>query len=62
MDQSQRLKMPYVKPSLETLDVRTLTEAVGPVQALSSGATSQPTDTSLRSMGGGNKTTRLSRR
>ena len=31
-------KMPYVKPSLETIDVQTLTEAVGPVQAFSSGA------------------------
>ena len=33
-------KMPYVKPSLETIDVKTLTEAVGPAQALSSGVTS----------------------
>jgi hypothetical protein len=32
-------KMPYVKPSLETIDVQTLTEAVGPVQAFSSGST-----------------------
>ena len=31
-------KMPYVKPSLETIDVKTLTEAVGPVQAFSSGS------------------------
>lgn len=30
-------KMPYLKPSLETIDVQTLTEAVGPVQAFSSG-------------------------
>ena len=34
-------KMPYLKPSLETIDVQTLTEAVGPVQAFSSG-TQQP--------------------
>jgi hypothetical protein len=34
-------KMPYLKPSLETIDVQTLTEAVGPVQAFSSG-TPQP--------------------
>ena len=32
------MKMPYVKPSLETIDVKTLTETVGPVQALSSGS------------------------
>ena len=38
----QRMEMPYVKPSLETIDVRTLTEAVGPVQALSSGSTETP--------------------
>ena len=31
-------KMPYLKPSLETIDVQTLTEAVGPVQAFSSGS------------------------
>ena len=31
-------KMPYVKPSLETIDVQTLTEAVGPVQAFASGS------------------------
>ena len=31
-------KVPYVKPSLETIDVQTLTEAVGPVQAFSSGS------------------------
>lgn len=39
-------KMPYLKPSLETIDVQTLTEAVGPVQAFSSGtqeAAMQPT-------------------
>jgi len=34
-------KMPYVKTSLETIDVQTLTEAVGPVQAFSSG-TAEP--------------------
>ena len=34
----QGMKMPYVKPSLETIDVKSLTEAVGPVQAFSSGS------------------------
>jgi hypothetical protein len=57
-----RIKLPYVKPSLETLAVRSLTEAVGPVQAFASGAASQPNDTALSTMSGGNKTTRLSRR
>ena len=35
----QGMKMPYVKPSLESIDVKSLTEAVGPVQAFSSGST-----------------------
>jgi hypothetical protein len=31
-------KMPYEKPSLQTVDARALSEAVGPVQALASGS------------------------
>ena len=49
------MKMPYVKPSLETIDVKSLTEAVGPVQALSSG-TSEPAVAPQRLSSGGNKT------
>ena len=48
-------KMPYVKPSLETIDVQTLTEAVGPVQALASG-TEQPAIAPSRLNSSGAKT------
>jgi hypothetical protein len=47
-------KMPYVKPSLETIDVQTLTEAVGPVQAFSSG-TQQPAVAPTRLTSGASK-------
>lgn len=47
-------KMPYLKPSLETIDVQTLTEAVGPVQAFSSGTT-QPTVAPQRLSSGASK-------
>ena len=47
-------KMPYLKPSLETIDVQTLTEAVGPVQAFSSG-TQEPAMTPTRMTSGSSK-------
>jgi len=44
-------KMPYVKPSLETIDVQALTEAVGPVQAFSSGEDTAMAPSRLRTTG-----------
>ena len=50
----QGTKMPYVKPSLESVDASALTEAVGPVQALASAAgpsnsITPPTEGAVRS-------------
>lgn len=36
----QKEQKPYLSPKVETLEVRQLVEAVGPAQALSSGASS----------------------
>ena len=52
---SQGMKMPYEKPTLETIDVKTLTEAVGPVQAFSSGS-SEPSVAPERLSSGGART------
>ena len=54
---SQGMKTPYEKPTLETIDVKTLTEAVGPVQAFSSGS-SEPAVAPERLANGGSKTFR----
>ena len=51
----QDMKVPYVKPSLETIDVKSLTEAVGPVQAFSSG-TNEPAVAPQRLTSGGKNT------
>jgi hypothetical protein len=49
---SQGMKTPYEKPTLETIDVKTLTEAVGPVQAFSSGSSEAAVAPQALSSGG----------
>ena len=58
----QGTRMPYAKPSLETVDARLLTEAIGPVQAFTSGGGGGSTPANLTPPSrAGNNPTRLNR-